>query len=136
MSESEKEKTRAVMLRLVKDYQSLIQWWSEHMETSRRRIDLVRGVALGLIYGIIGNFFVQFFYPVVEALALEEYPKSFWTNVIVSAVSLAIILYTTVKFRSQLKEDERKMKLATDSMKREKHAIEELKELLEKSKEE
>jgi uncharacterized membrane protein len=136
MSENEKEKAK-VVIRLVNDYESLIHFWSEGAETSRRRIDLVRGVALGLIYGIIGNFFVQFFYPVVEALSLQEYPKSFWGNVIISTFSLAIILYTTIKFRSQLKEDERKMKLAIESIKREKSAVEELKKTLkEKSEEE
>jgi len=118
-------------------YESLFQWWSEKAEITRRRIDLVRGVALGLLYGILGNFFVQFFYSVSEALALGEYPKSFWNNVIVSVASLAIILHVTKKFSSQLKEEERKMKLATDSMKRERYEIERLKKMLDKkSKEE
>jgi heme exporter protein D len=131
MGENEKEKTKAAM-QLVKDYEGLIQSWSEKEESTRRRIDLTKGVALGLLYGIIGNFFVQFFYPAVEALALGEYPKSFWTNVIVSAISLAVILYMTMEFRSQLKEDKRKMKLATESIRRERNAIEELRKILEK----
>jgi len=129
---SENEKEREATMQLVEGLESLFQSWSEKAEITRRRIDLARGVALGLLYGIIGNLFVQFFYPVTEALALGEYPKSFWKNVIVSVASLVIILYVTIKFRSQLKEDERKMKLATDSMKRERYEIKRWKKELHK----
>jgi hypothetical protein len=129
MGENEKEKAKAIR-QLLKDYEGMIQFWSENAETSRRRIDLAKGVAFGLLYGIIGNLFVQFFYPVSEAIALGEYPKSFWTNVIVSGFSLFIIVYTTMEFRKELKEEERKMKIATDSVKREEYKIQELKEIL------
>ena len=69
-------------------------------EEQRRRIDFTKGIALGLFYGIIGNLFVQFFYPVVESLVTEQY--SFVANVIISISALVAIVLATASFRNQL----------------------------------
>jgi len=71
-----------------------------HAEEQRRRIDFTKGIALGLFYGIIGNFFVQFFFPVVESLVTEQY--SFVVNVIISIAAFIAIILATLSFRNQL----------------------------------
>jgi hypothetical protein len=78
------------------------------VEGHRRRIDLVRGIALGLLYGIIGNLFVQHWYPVFEGLVLGKYDLTFSANVIVSASVLIVILYTTIIYHRQLTKEEEK----------------------------
>ena len=74
--------------------------------------DFIRGLAIGIIYGIIGNIFVQFFYPVIEGLVLAKYDSMFAIDAIVSAISLLIILYTTNQFREQLTRNEKRLKKA------------------------
>jgi len=128
----DKEKTRKIIIETKKAYEQMNKWWGERFEEKRRSIDLVRGVALGLLYGIIGNFFVQHWHPVFEGLMLGEYKPTFWANAIVCFFSLVVILYTTIKFRHQLKEDKRKMRLARESLGRTELKIEELKQHLER----
>jgi len=72
----------------------------ERAERERRRIDFTKGIALGLFYGIIGNFFAQFFFPVVESLVTEQY--SFVANVIISIAAFVLIVLATLSFRHQL----------------------------------
>lgn len=95
----------------LKVLQNLNREWLERAEEHRRRIDFTRGIALGLIYGIIGNLFVQFFYAVVESLVLKKY-DGFVENAIISVVALLVILYVTIRFRGQLMEEEAKEKTA------------------------
>ena len=77
------------------------------MDYYEKRIDFTKGIALGLIYGIIGNLFVQFFYPVVEGIIVMKYDSLFYSNLTVSIASLIIIIITTVQFWKQLKEHEK-----------------------------
>ncbi len=74
--------------------------------------DFIRGLAIGIIYGVIGNIFVQFFYPVIEALVMAKYDLMFAINATVSVISLVIILYTTNQFRKQLIRNEKRLNKA------------------------
>jgi len=113
--------------------ENLNREWHERAEKHRRRIDLIRGVALGLLYGIIGNIFVQFFFPVIEAMILKEYDKLFWSNVVISAIALAIILFATVELRGQLTEYETEEKTAKQQVEVTRKAIQTRKTRLEKT---
>jgi hypothetical protein len=44
----------------MKILEELEKSWEERGEEQRRRIDFIEGVALGLIYGIIGNLFIPY----------------------------------------------------------------------------
>lgn len=74
----------------------------ERAETHRKKIDFTTGIALGLLYGIIGNLFVQFFYPVVEGIILQKFDVLFWSNLVISVIALSVIILATLSFRSQL----------------------------------
>ena len=130
MSEKKKEEIEYEL----KVLENLNREWLERAERHRRRIDLITGVALGLLYGIIGNLFVQFFFPVVESLILQKY-DGFVENVIISIVSLGIILFATVKFRSQLSEYEGEEKAAKQQAEATRKAIQTRKTRLEKTQE-
>jgi phosphotransferase system glucose/maltose/N-acetylglucosamine-specific IIC component len=90
--------------RIVTDEQCeiAVKIYSEYKTEITRRMDFTKGLALGLIYGIIGNLFVQFFYPVVEAIVSGKFDMLFVTNSIVSAVSLSMLLIITWKFSREL----------------------------------
>lgn len=117
----------------LKVLENLNREWLERTEQHQRRIDLIRGVALGLLYGIIGNLFVQFFFPVVESLIIGEYDALFFSNVVISIIALLIIIYTTVKFRSQLTQYENEEKSARQQVEVTRKAIQTRKTRLEKT---
>lgn len=124
-----KEKTEYEL----KVLENLNREWLERTEQRQRRIDLIRGVALGLLYGIIGNLFVQFFFPVVESLIIGEYDTLFFSNVVISIIALLIVIYTTVKFRSQLTQYENEEKSARQQVEVTRKAIQTRKTRLEKT---
>jgi uncharacterized membrane protein len=90
-----------------------LQWKHE----SERRLDVATGIAYGLIYGIIGNLFVQFFYPVVEKLLLQTFDVVFEVDLIVSTLALIVIVITSIKLRRQLRtlSDETKFRESFDN---------------------
>jgi hypothetical protein len=71
------------------------------LHEAERRHDLTAGIAYGLIYGIIGNLFVQFFYPVIEKMVLQTFDIVFIADLIVSIAALIGITFTTIKLRKQ-----------------------------------
>ena len=85
---------------------------------------------MGLLYGIIGNLFVQFFYPVVESLVLRQY-DGFIENVMISAVAFVIILCVTIKLRGQLTEYKKEEETAKQQVEATRKAIQTRKAKLE-----
>jgi hypothetical protein len=90
--------------------------WFERAEEHTRHVDLVRGVALGLALGIVGNLFVHFLYPLIEALLLGEYKPAFVGNFIVCTISLILIVFVSMNFRRQLAQEENKLKSSRKSL--------------------
>lgn len=66
------------------------------------RQDLMLGVILGLLYGIIGGFFVQFIYPVIQSLIIMKYDTMFLPDAIFSVISFAMIIGTTITYKRRL----------------------------------
>jgi hypothetical protein len=103
----------------------------ERADEHTRRIDFVRGTALGLTLGIVGNLFVQFLYPVTEALLLGEYKPTFIGNWILCGISLILIVFISASFRRQLTRDENKLKLSMKSVEVIEYAIKRRQHILE-----
>jgi hypothetical protein len=108
---------------------------SRSEEERTRRIDLLRGTALGLTLGIMGHLFVQFLYPVTEALLLGEYKPPFAGNLTISIFSLILVVCVSVYLYRQLTKDENKRALSKQSedvleyaIKRRQHSLENAKE--------
>jgi hypothetical protein len=110
--------------------------WFERAEEHTRRLDLLRGTALGLTLGIVSNLFVQFLYPVTEALLLGDYKPTFVSNLIVCAISLILIAFAATNFRRQLRRDENKLKLSRKSLEVIEYAIKRRQHSLEQTKKE
>jgi uncharacterized membrane protein len=111
-------------------------------ESHQRHIDLTSGVTLGLLYGIVGNLFVQFLYPVVERITTMNIDNIFWVDLGVSIIIFVSIVITTYKLRSRLAEHKKgeqemqaNMKNLEEAIKRREHDLMEF-EKLEKAREE
>jgi nitrate/nitrite transporter NarK len=114
----------------LKVFENLNKEWLGRAEEHRRRIDLTKGIALGLLYGIMGNLFVQFFYPVVESLILQKY-EGFIENVAITSVAFVIILWITIRFRGQLVEYKKEEETAKKQVEATRKAIQTRKTKLE-----
>jgi hypothetical protein len=108
--------------------------WSKSEEERIRRIDLLRGTALGLTLGILGHLFVQFLYPITEALLLGEYKPTFAGNLIICVISLILVVCVSAYLYRQLTQGENKLKLSKKSedvleyaIKRRQHSLEQIK---------
>ena len=90
----------------LEDFEEFEKEYLERAETHRRKIDFTKGIVSinnqNFTFGIIGNLFVQFFYPVVEGIILQKFDVLFWSNLVISAIALSIIILATLSFRSQL----------------------------------
>jgi magnesium-transporting ATPase (P-type) len=107
---------------------------SKSEEERIRRIDLLRGTALGLTLGILGHLFVQFLYPITEALLLGEYTPPFAGNLIIGAISLILVVCVSTYLYQQLARRENKLQLSKKSqdvleyaIRRRQHSLEEAK---------
>jgi hypothetical protein len=119
MSEDEIKKRREKKLQIFDEFRKEVE------EESNRHIDFTKGLALGLIYGIIGNLFVQFFYQVVEGIVLEKYDSLLVVSSIITALSLTGIIFTTIKLKADLEFHKAKLRLVKEAWKKLRKAIEE-----------
>lgn len=106
----------------------------ERDEEHTRHIDLMRCTALGLTFGIGGNLFVQFLYPVVEALLLGEYTTAFAGNLILCGISLALIIFVSIYLQLRLTRGKNKLKLSRENAEVIEYAIKRRQYILEQGK--
>src|SRR3989304_3258996 len=102
--EEEIRKRRQKKLQIFEEFRKEIE------EESNRHIDFTKGLALGLVYGIIGNLFVQFFYQVIEGIVLARYDSLLVVSSIIAAFSLTGIIFTTIKFAADLEFHKAKLR--------------------------
>ncbi len=79
---------------------------SSVMQTLQQRIDFLRGIALGLFYGIVGNILVSHYYTVFEGLTLWKIDVLFWSNLMVMIVALVLIIFTSAIFYRRMRKYE------------------------------
>ena len=68
------------------------------IEILRQRISWIRGIALGLFYGIIGNILASHYIEVFQSIVIWQIDKLFWTNLIVLAIITTVILIVSWKW--------------------------------------
>lgn len=97
---------------LLKEAHKVLDWASERAEhftnqlseSVNQRMQFTEGVALGLLYGIIGNLVVSHYYEVFEGITLARYDSLFWSNLTAFLIGLGSIIVLTIIFRRRLKK--------------------------------
>ena len=80
------------------------------IETMRQQKSLIRGVALGLFYGIIGNMLVSHYYEVFKGLVMWQFDKLFWTSLIVLVIAIVLIVVVSWRWLISLAKLEESIK--------------------------
>jgi hypothetical protein len=109
--------------------EDLVDKMGENLEQQQY---FTRGIALGLLYGIIGNIVVSHYYGVFEGLGANRFDSLFWSNLVVLLVSLVLIVALTVLWISRLK----RLGLSQNKVALMKEVIEEMRKIPEDAKRE
>jgi hypothetical protein len=88
---------------------------SENKKEYAKRFDLLQGTVLGLTLGILGHLFVQFLFPVIEAILLDEYGTAFMGNLAICMVSLVAVITISAYLYRQLMRSKGKLELSKRS---------------------
>ena len=99
------ETQRGVLRHELVEFEEIRKNYELYLGEHQSNIGLFRGIALGLVYGIIGNLFVQHWYPLFERVILCNFDIVFWSNLPVCAFALFLILCVTVMYRRQVKKE-------------------------------
>ena len=62
------------------------------IETMRQQKFLIKGVALGLFYGIIGNILVSHYYEVFKSIVMWQFEKLFWPSLTSLIIFIVVVL--------------------------------------------
>lgn len=64
--------------------------------------EFIRGVTIGLFYGIVGNIIVLHYHRAFERLMTGQFDVLLWANVIVFIVAFASIVVLSIRWHSKL----------------------------------
>lgn len=76
----------------------------ETTEIINQRFDFVKGLSFGLVYGVVGNLFVQYLYGFIERMFLGIFDSLFYFDVLILTFSVFAIIITSLKLRKQIKK--------------------------------
>jgi hypothetical protein len=72
---------------------------------------MMKGVVLGLFYGVVGNVAVTHYYQILRGAVMSEFDTMFWTNLVILVVMSSIIVIVSWKWHSSMTKMERAMEL-------------------------
>ncbi len=70
--------------------------------------EFIRGVTIGLFYGIVGNIIVLHYHRAFERLMTGQFDTLLWANVIVFIVAFTSIIVLSMRWHSKLGELEKR----------------------------
>ena len=80
-------------------------------EATRSQISMMKGVVLGLFYGIVGNLVVIHYCQILRGAAMSEFHTMFWTNLVILVVTSSILVLVSLRLHSATARMERGLEL-------------------------
>jgi len=77
-----------------------VRWLLKRFDERHEHITIF---GLGITYGIVGNLFVQYLFPVSQRIILRQFDNLFYFNLAVCILSLLIIIVATILFRLRMR---------------------------------
>lgn len=105
-------------LELEKYSHNILDMHESQLQNYENEYNFIKGLAYGLIYGVIGNVFVQSLNPIVEGIVLLKYDVLFYFNLALMVIAIIILSITTFYFYKQIKIIHKKLKSLIDSFHR------------------
>ena len=84
----------------------------------KERKQFIRGLALGLMYGIIGNVVASHYYRLFEGLSRGLYDNLFYSNLVMLLVSLFIIGVLTKIWYGELRKIDTRFEILREKLRK------------------
>jgi len=93
------------------DMRKILTEMEPYIEATRSQMSMMKGVVLGLFYGVVGNVAVTHYYQILRGAVMSEFDTMFWTNLVILVVMSSIIVIVSWKWHSSMTKMERAMEL-------------------------
>lgn len=101
---------------MFEDSWKIYQAFKEQVESLEQEKQFVKGLGLGLIFGIVGNIFVSHYYGIFQGLISSQFDTLFYSNLVIVVVSLVAISLLVVKWNKDKKRLKQKQEPHIDNM--------------------
>lgn len=129
MSKKKKTQTAPSTEDLIKDADELSMLFITNAKYYEGKINFKKGLIFGLVYGVVGNLFVQFLFPVLDAIINVQYNNTFGIYALLSIVTLVAIISFSAVFILQIRKDNKAGNEMLDIVERVQKKIQLLKEV-------
>ena len=93
------------------DMRKILKEMEPYIEATRSQMSMMKGVVLGLFYGIVGNLVVTHYYQILRGAEMSEFDTMFWTNLAILVPMSSIIAIVSWKWHISMAKMERAMEL-------------------------
>lgn len=93
------------------DVRKVLKEMEPYIEATRSQISMMKGVVLGLFYGVVGNVIVTHYYQIFRGAVMSEFDTMFWTNLAILIPMLSLVVIVSWKWHNSMAKMEHAMKL-------------------------
>ena len=93
------------------DMRKILTEMEPYIEATRSQMSMMKGVVLGLFYGVVGNVAVTHYYQILRGAVMSEFDTMFWTNLVILVAMSSMIAIVSWKWHSSMAKMERAMVL-------------------------
>ena len=93
------------------DMRKILKEMEPYIEATRSQMSMMKGVVLGLFYGVVGNVAVTHYYQILRGAVMSEFDTLFWTNLVILVAMSPIIVIVSWKWHISMARMERAVEL-------------------------
>ena len=93
------------------DLRKILKEIGPHIEAMHAQLSMMKGVVLGLFYGVVGNLVVTHYYQILRGAVMSEFDTMFWINLVILVTMLSILVIVSWKWHISMAKMEREMEL-------------------------
>jgi hypothetical protein len=93
------------------DLRKILKEIEPHIEAMHSQMSMMKGVILGLFYGVVGNMVVTHYYQILRGAVMSEFDTMFWTNLVILVVMSSILVIISLRLHSSMAKQERESEL-------------------------
>jgi len=93
------------------DLRKILKEIEPHIEAIHSHMSMMKGVILGLFYGVVGNMVVTHYYQILRGAVMSEFDTMFWTNLVILVAMSSILVIISLRLHSSMAKQERESEL-------------------------
>jgi len=93
------------------DMRKILKEMEPYIEATCSQMPMMKGVVLGLFYGVVGNVVVTHYYQILRGAVMSEFDMMFWMNLVMLVAMLSILVIVSWKWHISMAKMEREMEL-------------------------